>query len=59
MLRVEATTLLGTLELDIAVAVERGECLALAGPSGAGKTSALRIAAGLVRPRARAGGGRG
>ncbi len=51
MLRVEATTLLGTLELDIAVAVERGECLALAGPSGAGKTSVLRIAAGLVRPR--------
>jgi molybdate transport system ATP-binding protein len=51
VLRVEATTTLGTLELDLAVTVEPGECLALAGPSGAGKTSALRVAAGLLRPR--------
>ena len=40
----------GPLALDVAFAVEDGECLALAGPSGAGKTSVLRIAAGLLRP---------
>jgi molybdate transport system ATP-binding protein len=38
------------LALDVAVAVPAGECLALAGPSGAGKTSILRVAAGLLRP---------
>ena len=50
MLAVEARTRLGSLELDVALAVEAGECLALAGPSGAGKTTVLRVAAGLVRP---------
>jgi molybdate transport system ATP-binding protein len=50
VLRVEASTRLGALELDVALRVPPGECLALAGPSGAGKTSVLRIAAGLVRP---------
>jgi molybdate transport system ATP-binding protein len=50
VLRAEARTRLGALELDVAVEVRAGECLALAGPSGAGKTSVLRIAAGLVRP---------
>jgi molybdate transport system ATP-binding protein len=50
VLRAEATTRLGALELDVALEVGAGECLALAGPSGAGKTSVLRIAAGLVRP---------
>ena len=50
MLRAEARTRLGALELDVALEVRAGECLALAGPSGAGKTSVLRIAAGLVRP---------
>ena len=50
MLRAEAATRLGALELDVALEVRAGECLALAGPSGAGKTSVLRIAAGLVRP---------
>jgi molybdate transport system ATP-binding protein len=50
VLRAEARTRLGTLELDVALEVRPGECLALAGPSGAGKTSVLRIAAGLVRP---------
>ena len=31
--------------------VEPGRCLALAGPSGAGKTSTLRALAGLLKPR--------
>jgi molybdate transport system ATP-binding protein len=51
VLRVEARTRLGTLELDVALEVEAGECLAVAGPSGAGKTSALRVTAGLLRPQ--------
>ena len=50
MLRVDAQARLGALELDLELAVQPGECLALAGPSGAGKTSVLRITAGLLRP---------
>jgi len=50
LLRVEARHQLGELLLDAELAVKRGECLALAGPSGAGKTSLLRVAAGLLRP---------
>jgi molybdenum ABC transporter ATP-binding protein len=50
VLHVEAHTRLGALELDVALSVSAGECLALAGPSGAGKTSILRIVAGLARP---------
>jgi molybdate transport system ATP-binding protein len=50
VLRVEAQTRLGALELEVALEVDAGTCLALAGPSGAGKTSILRIVAGLVRP---------
>jgi molybdopterin-binding protein len=46
VLRVEAHTPL----VDVSVAVGSGQCLALAGPSGAGKTTVLRIGAGLVRP---------
>jgi molybdate transport system ATP-binding protein len=52
VLRVEAQTRLGDFDLDLTLEVEAGRCLALAGPSGAGKTSALRIAAGLIRPDA-------
>ena len=50
MLALEAATRLGSFELDLALEVEAGSCTALAGPSGAGKTSALRVAAGLLRP---------
>ena len=50
MLRVEARHELGALALDVALQVAPGECLALAGPSGAGKTSVLRVAAGLLQP---------
>ncbi len=50
MLALEAKTPVGPLELDVALLVEPGRCLALAGPSGAGKTSVLRVAAGLLRP---------
>jgi molybdate transport system ATP-binding protein len=52
VLRVQADATLGSFELGFAIEVPAGGCLALAGPSGAGKTSMLRIAAGLVSPRA-------
>lgn len=35
---------------DISLAVDPGELLAIVGPSGAGKTSTLRLLQGLVRP---------
>ncbi len=50
MLRAEARTRLGALELDVSLEVASGECLAIAGPSGAGKSSILRLVAGLLRP---------
>ena len=52
MLRVEARTRRGALDLDVALEVPAGACLALAGPSGAGKSTVLRIVAGLLRPQA-------
>jgi len=52
VLRIEACARVGSLELDVALEVAARGCLALAGPSGAGKTTALRIAAGLRRPEA-------
>jgi molybdate transport system ATP-binding protein len=50
LLELEARAVRGALELDLALEVGAGECLALVGPSGAGKTSALRIVAGLLCP---------
>ena len=39
----------GALALDVDLAVEEGETVALVGPNGAGKTSCLRAIAGLLR----------
>lgn len=49
-LSVEASTDLGVLRLEVGLQVAAGRCLALAGPSGSGKSSSLRITAGLLRP---------
>jgi molybdate transport system ATP-binding protein len=50
VLRVSAATRLGAFALEAELHVDAGTCLALAGPSGAGKTSILRAVAGLIRP---------
>jgi molybdate transport system ATP-binding protein len=48
MLCAELRHELRSFALDVALEVAPGECLALAGPSGAGKTTALRAIAGLL-----------
>lgn len=50
MLSAEIETRVGAVALDVAFEVGDGRCLALAGPSGAGKTSILRAVAGLLAP---------
>jgi molybdopterin-binding protein len=50
MLRAELAHVVGSIELDVAIDVAPARCLALAGPSGAGKTTILRLLAGTVRP---------
>jgi molybdate transport system ATP-binding protein len=49
-LRAELEHAVGGIELRVSLDVAAGRCLALAGPSGAGKTTILRILAGTVRP---------
>ncbi len=50
MLAASATKALRDLRLGVDLEVRPGSPLALAGPSGAGKTSVLRIVAGLLHP---------
>lgn len=40
----------GTFGLDVNIQIEEGELITLYGPSGAGKTSILRMIAGLLQP---------
>jgi molybdate transport system ATP-binding protein len=50
-LRVDFEHPLRGFTASVALAVGEGETLALVGPSGAGKTTVLRVVAGLVAPR--------
>ena len=50
-LRVRFTHPLRTFVASADLSVARGETLALVGPSGAGKTTTLRVVAGLLRPQ--------
>jgi molybdate transport system ATP-binding protein len=49
-LRAELAATVGDLDIELTLEVEEGVCLALAGPSGAGKTTVLRYLAGIKRP---------
>jgi molybdenum ABC transporter ATP-binding protein len=50
VLSVDVDKRLGSFEVALRLEVEPGGSLALAGPSGAGKTSVVRMVAGLLRP---------
>jgi molybdate transport system ATP-binding protein len=49
-LEFEVECSVGEIELGVALEVANGQTVALAGPSGAGKTTTLRLIAGLTRP---------
>ena len=49
-LRLRFTHPLRSFRASADLTVERGETVALVGPSGAGKTTVLRVVAGLLRP---------
>jgi molybdate transport system ATP-binding protein len=48
VLRTELAGTVGDIELEVSLQVDVGRCLALAGPSGAGKTTILRLIAGTA-----------
>jgi molybdate transport system ATP-binding protein len=50
VLQAELAHVVGDVEICLAFTIDPGSCLALAGPSGAGKTTVLRLIAGTVRP---------
>lgn len=50
MLRAELASTVGDIELEMSLRVSAGRCLAVAGPSGAGKTTILRLIAGTATP---------
>jgi len=50
-LRIDYTHPLRGYDADVRLSVAQGETLALVGPSGAGKTTTLRVVAGLLRPQ--------
>jgi molybdate transport system ATP-binding protein len=52
MLQLETQVRRNGFELELGLEAAAGECLALAGPSGAGKTTVLQVVAGLLRPDA-------
>ncbi|MDQ3670950.1 MAG: ABC transporter ATP-binding protein [Actinomycetota bacterium] len=49
-LRIRFTHPLRSFDASVELTVERGQTLALVGPSGAGKTTVLQVVAGLLRP---------
>jgi len=50
VLHAELVHRVGDVELQVGFDVAPGQCLALAGPSGAGKTTVLRLLAGTLQP---------
>jgi molybdate transport system ATP-binding protein len=44
------TSVRGDLDLNVSITIQKGELVAFYGPSGAGKTSVLRMIAGLLKP---------
>jgi molybdate transport system ATP-binding protein len=50
VLRAELARTVGDIGLEVSLRVPAGRCLALAGPSGAGKTTILRLIAGTATP---------